>query len=108
MMPKFTVFAMPRISLGDMPLFHAEDEARRKRMDIEPVLEGLDEMAVTRKVRKYPELDLGIIRRQKHVIFRRRNERLPYAPALFGLDRDVLQVRLARREPARRCDRLVE
>ena len=68
--------------------------------------EGAQQACVAGQVRHDAQLDLRIVRRQQHVA-RRRDEGLADAPAFGRADRDVLQVRILRRQPAGRGHRLV-
>ncbi len=66
------------------------------------------ELRVFGKMRQDTQLDLGIIGHQQRPAGEARNERLADLLAVLGADRDVLEVRIARAEPARRRDDLVE
>ena len=75
-------------------------------MDVAILGERLQQAGVAGQVRHDAQFDLGIVRGDQHVA-RRRDESLPDAPALGRADRDVLQVRIGRREPAGGRDGLV-
>ena len=70
--------------------------------------ERFDEAVVTRQMRHDPHLDLAVVGRHQLVVTLADDERVADPPAGLGADRDVLQVRLGRREPAGGRDRLVE
>ena len=75
-------------------------------MDVEILAECTDQSLVAGQMRHDPQLDLGIVSGQQHMTVGR-NEGLSYLPSLRGTDRDVLQVGIGRRQPARRGDGLV-
>ena len=58
-------------------------------------------------MRQQAQLDLRIIGGQQHVS-RLRNERGANSASEFGANRNILQVRIRRRKPARRGSRLPE
>src|SRR5262249_43992678 len=63
---------------------------------------------VLREMREEPELDLGIVGGEELPVVGSRKEREPDLLPGFRADRDVLQVRVAGREPAGRGDGLIE
>ena len=77
-------------------------------MQVLPRREGLDQALVAGEVGHDPHLDLAVVRRHQRLVARADDERLPDPPALGGADRDVLQVRVGRGEPAGGGDRLLE
>ena len=77
-------------------------------MQVLPRRERLDQALVPGEVGHDPHLDLAVVRRHQRLVALADDERLPDPPALGGADRDVLQVRVGRGEPAGRGDRLLE
>jgi hypothetical protein len=65
-------------------------------------IEGFDEPGVLGEVRHDAHLDLRVVGSEQGVEALPRNERGPHLPTDFGLDRDVLQVRVVRGQPAGR------
>ena len=106
MRPKLIALAARRWSFVTSSGAHVEDFRRGRAVDVAFFRKGAPQALVTREVRHDPKLDLRIVGRQQHLAFRR-DERLADAPALQRADRDVLQVRVAGRQPARDGDRLV-
>jgi len=84
-----------------------KDQPRRAVVNIVAGLESVQHDFITRDVRQQPQFKLRIIRRDKFVS-RFGNKRPPDAPAQFGANRDVLQVWLTRRQPARRGHGLIQ
>ena len=84
----------------------AEHFGGGRLVDVLVAGEGAQQAFVPRQVRHDAQLDLRIVGRQQHVP-RGRDEGLADAPALRRADRDVLQVRILRRQPAGRRHRLV-
>ena len=60
-----------------------------------------------REVREQPQLDLRVVGGEQRPALAR-NEAAPNVAAELAPDRDVLQVRVARRQASRRRDRLIE
>ena len=83
------------------------DLGRRAAVDVLAAAEGLDQALVARVVREDAQLDLRIVGREQPAALGR-HEGLANAHALGAADRDVLDVRMRRREPARRGAELVE
>ena len=79
---------------------HTENLLRRPRVDIFPVAEGRDEHWIFRKVRHDAQLDLRVIRGQQYLSFIG-DERGANLPPQLGSNRNVLQIGVARTEPAR-------
>ena len=92
---------------GDLVEFDAVDLGGDGLVDVLPLAEGVDERLVLGQVRQQTQLDLRIVRADKHAVLRR-DKRFADFPADVGADRDVLQVRVARTEPAGGGDGLVE
>ncbi len=80
---------------------HAEHFRRGHRVNVEPVREGLLQLRDVGDMREDAQLDLRVIRRDQRVPRRRHERRADLAPGLRA-DRNVLQVRLGRRQPPRR------
>ena len=85
----------------------AEHLGRRAPVDVLAPPEGLDQALLARDVGEDAQLDLGVVGGEEAVP-RLRHERRADAPAELGADRDVLRVRVARRQPPRHRDELVE
>lgn len=66
-------------------------------MYVQVIAEGVQQAFVLGQVRHDPQLDLRVVRRQQLVAFWR-DERLTNPPAFSGADRNVLQVRITRRQ----------
>ena len=77
-------------------------------MQVLPRRERLDQALVPGEVGHDPHLDLAVVRRHQRLVALADDERLPDPAALGGADRDVLQVRVGRGEPAGGGDRLLE
>ena len=86
--------------------FDAENLRRCRAVDVLPAPKDVDQRLVAREVREDPELDLRVVRRDEAHAFRR-DERAPDLAARFRPDRDVLEIRRVRGEPACRGDGLV-
>ena len=86
---------------------HVEDHARGLAMDITAGAEGLDERRVVREVREQAQLDLRVVCCHEAPSCARNEAPANVLPELPA-DRDVLQVRVARREATGARDRLVE
>ena len=78
---------------------HAEHLGGGHRVDVEAVAERLLQRLDVGHVGEDAELDLGVVEAEQHVA-RLGDEGLADAAALLGADRDVLQVRVDRGEPA--------
>ncbi len=98
---------MRRWSSGRTGGERAEDLARGAVVDVLALHERVDERRVLREVGEDAQLDLAVVGGEEQAP-RLGHERLADAPSLRGPDRDVLQVRVGRGEPARRRDGLVE
>ena len=86
---------------------HAEHLRSCQRVNVIPAPVGFDEQRIMRKVRQQPQLDLRIISRQEYVA-RLRNERRANSASQLGANRNILQVRICRRQPACRSSGLPE
>ena len=75
-------------------------------MNVLVARERREQAFVAGQVRHDPKLDLRVVGGEQ-LEARRRDERLADAAAFGGADRNVLQVRVGRRQPARRGDGLV-
>ena len=73
-----------------------------------PAGEGVAEVLVARDVGEDPELDLRVVGGDQGHVGAAGHERPPDPPAERRPDRDVLEVRVGRRQPAGRGDGLVE
>ena len=87
---------------------HIEDLSRGEVMDVLMLVERGAHRLVTRKMRHEPQLDLAVIGRDQHAVLGRSDEGAPHLPAQIAAHRDVLKVRIRRREPSGRGDRLIE
>src|SRR5262252_10571732 len=67
------------------------------RMEVVSLRESLEKSLILRKMRQHSQLDLRIIRREQHVIWRC-DESAPDLAAHLTANRDVLQVRRRRRQ----------
>jgi hypothetical protein len=105
--PKLTIFAPLALLAGDGVERHAVDLRRDRGVDVLPVHERLGQVRVLRQVRQQAQLDLAVVRGDQHAALRRDERAADLAPDV-GPDRDVLQVGVGRRQPARRRDGLVE
>ena len=76
-------------------------------MDVLPRLEGLDQARVVGQVGDHPELDLVVVGDQQRASLGGDEGATELAP-LLAADRDVVEVGLIRRQPARPGDGLVE
>ena len=90
-------------ALGD-----AETRRGGATVDVRPGAERVDERGVLRDVGQHAQLDLRVVGGDQHQVRRSGHERVANPPAQGRADRDVLQVRSPAREPAGRCDRLLE
>ena len=93
---------------GDLVDRHAERPRSDERMQVLAGVEGLDEALVLGQVRHDAHLDLAVVGGQQLRIAVTHTERVPDPAPGLGADRDVLQVRLGRGQPAGGRDRLVE
>ncbi len=84
----------------------AEDLAGRARVDVLPLRERVDQSRVLGEVREHAQLDLRIIAGEQHAAGIGDERASNLAPEL-GANRDVLHVRIARREAPGRGDRLI-
>ena len=108
MTPKFTVLATRRMRVVDLGSQARRRSARPRRVDVAVLLEGPAQGRIAGVVGEHPQLDLRVVGRREQPARLPRNERLADLPALLGAHRDVLEVRVARAEPAGRRDALVE
>ena len=69
-------------------------------MDVEPVLEGVLQRVDVGDMGEEAELDLAIVRADQDIAVLR-DEGFADLAAFLGADRDILQVRVGRGEPAR-------
>ena len=72
-----------------------------------PALERLHERRIPREVREQTQLDLRVVGGEERPALSR-NESAPNVAAELAANRNVLEIRIARREAAGRRDRLVE
>ena len=86
---------------------HAEHLRGGRRVDVLAAREGLAQLRLAGDVREDPQLDLRVVGREQLVPRLGDEGRADLATEL-GADRDRLEVRVRRREPARRGDRLVD
>ena len=86
---------------------HGEDDARRLPVDVAARAERIDERGIMREMGEQPQLDLRVVRGQ-HVPAFTRNESPADVLAELATDRDVLEVRIARRKTSGAGHRLVE
>ena len=99
MMPKLIALARRR-TFGSMPFDrHAEHLRRGHGVDVEAFVEGLHELRDVGHVREHAQLDLAVVGGDELVALLG-DEGAADAAAFLGADRDVLQVRLGRGEPA--------
>ncbi len=77
-------------------------------MNVQPVLEGLDHRRVLAQRRHHAQLHLAVVRAQQHPARLAGHKGLPYLPPVRAADRDVLQVRIARRHAPRGRHELVK
>ena len=85
----------------------AEHLRRGRGVDVVAARERLPQLRLAGDVREDAQLDLRVVGRDEPVPLLG-DERGADLAAELGADRDRLQVRVRRREPARRGDRLVE
>ena len=85
----------------------AEHLGRGRRVDVLAAREGLAQLRLAGDVGEDAQLDLRVVGREQPVP-RLGDERRADLAAELGADRNRLEVRVRRREPARRGDRLVE
>ena len=86
---------------------NGEDLRRGRAMDVGAIAERAHERGVARKMRHDPQLDLRIVGGHD-TMPRRRDERLADPTPLGRAHRDVLQIRIARREAPGHRGRLAE
>ena len=86
---------------------HAEHLGRGRRVDVLAALERLAQLRLAGDVREDPQLDLRVVGRQQLRALLGDERRADLAAEL-GADRDRLEVRARRREPAGRGDGLVD
>ena len=98
--------AAPQL-VGVEPAVGAEDLEGGAVVDVVAADERLDEGRVLREVGEHPQLDLRVVGRDEGAAVAG-HERPPDLAAEGGADGDVLQVRVAAAEPARRRHCLVE
>ena len=107
MIPKLTIFATLRSSFVSVAGSLPSTSAAVRRVDVLAARERLAQLRLAGDVREDPQLDLRVVGREQPVALLGDEGRADLAPEL-GADRDRLQVRVRRREPAGRGDRLVE
>ena len=108
MTPKLTVLATRRMRLVDRRLVNAEDPRGHRLVDVAVLREGPAQRRIVGVMGEDPQLDLRVVGRQEPPARPARDERLADLAAVLGADRDVLQVGVARAQPAGRRDALVE
>ena len=101
-MPKLTALARLR-SCG----VTSSTACRGGRVEVGALVEGGNQVLVSRKVREQAQLDLGVVAGQKDAAFGH-GEGGPHAMAQLGAGRDVLEVGLGARQAPRCGDGLVE
>ena len=84
--------------------WHAEHFRSGQRVNVDAVLKRLLKLGDIGDMRQYPQLDLGIVKRDQRLA-RLCDKCLADAPPFFGPDRDVLQVRIGRGQPPGRRPR---
>ena len=77
-------------------------------MDILSRAECFNHMLILRDMRQHTQLDLRIVRVDQHMVVIRRNEHAAQFAPQLGTHRDILQIRVGRRQAAGRRDRLLE
>src|SRR5688572_13023420 len=87
--------------------WNPKNDGRRLTMDVPAGVERVDERRVSREVSKQPELDLRVVSREEEPPLSR-NEPSTNVSSEFTTNRNVLEVRVTRRETSGGCDRLVE
>src|SRR4051794_28225142 len=92
---------------GDAVDRNVENERGRLTMDVTARLKRLHECRIVREMGQQAQLDLRIVRPHEQPS-PTRDETTADVAAKLTSDRNVLQVWIARREPARRRDRLAE
>src|SRR5690349_16350397 len=85
---------------------HVEGAGRDERVQILTCVERLDQPLVPGQMRHDAHLDLAVVSRHELAVTVTDDKRVADAAARLGADRDVLQVRLGRGQPAGGCDRL--
>ncbi len=103
-----TVLATRRIESSTAVSVDAEDPRGHGAVDVVVVREGPAQGRIVGIMGQDPQLDLRIIGRQEQPARPARDERLADLAAFLGADRDILQVGVARAQPAGRRDALVE
>ena len=93
---------------GDLGRVLVEDERRRLAVEVGVAGEGVAQVLVARDVGQDPQLDLAVVGGHEREVRGAGHERAPDPPAERRADRDVLEVRVGRRQPAGRRDGLVE
>src|SRR6266403_425177 len=91
----------------DLVVRHAEDERRSLAVDVPALLEGFDERRVAREMGQQSQLDLRVVGREQQRPGRS-DEGAANGFAARGAHRDILQVRVGRRQPARGSPGLIE
>ena len=93
---------------GDVGRLLVEHPRGRVAVDVGVARERLLEVLVAGHVGEDAQLDLRVVGRHEHDVRAAGDERPPDPPAELGSDRDVLEVRVGRREAPGRGHRLVE
>ena len=93
---------------GDVVGCLVEHARGRLAVDVGAAREGLLQVLVARHVGEDPQLDLRVVGGEQASVRGARDEGPPDPPPELGPDRDVLEVRIARRQPSGRRDGLVE
>ena len=78
-----------------------------RAVDVLVVAEGGQQRGVLRQVGQHPQVDLGVVRRQKHAALAG-DKGLPHLPSQLASHRDILQVGVAGGQPPGGGARLVE
>ena len=84
-----------------------EHVGRHRCVQVLTRLEGREQRLVARQVRHDAHLDLAVVGRQQRLVAGADDERSPDPAPFLRTDRDVLQVRVLRAQPARRRHDLV-
>ena len=82
-------------------LFNTKDPHGCSRVNVFSMLKGSNQMLVLRNVSQHPQLNLGIIRTEKHAVCPLRHKSLANKAPLLQTNRDILQVRVNRGQAAR-------
>src|SRR5579885_1492233 len=86
---------------------HAKNFLCRPGVNVLAISERLHQHGIFRKMRHDPQFNLRVIRRQQYLPLLRHKRGANLSPQ-FASHRDILQIRIARAQPSRRCTRLRE